>query len=165
MPPQPQTLWTRTLNPLTRDTPVVATSNWKVQHVKDQVCTKWLGPVGSAKDYPVFSKWALYGEVINTTTLCIWIKSILIPILMTIKFITINYKFVCKRDNICIQKTLITKKIQKLWSYSRVVDYCSWKSPPNHQTKLDLTMPIVDMTPYCCLFSICIFEVCNILCR
>ena len=36
---------------------------WNMQHVKSQVCWKWLAPVGSAKDYPVFSKWVVYGEV------------------------------------------------------------------------------------------------------
>lgn len=38
---------------------------WNMQHVKSQVCWKWLAPVGSAKDYPVFSKWVVYGEVQN----------------------------------------------------------------------------------------------------
>ncbi len=36
---------------------------WNAQLVKEQVCQKWLAPVGSAEDYPVFSKWVLYGEV------------------------------------------------------------------------------------------------------
>lgn len=35
----------------------------QMQEVKEQVCNNWLGPVGSARDYPVFSKWVLYGEV------------------------------------------------------------------------------------------------------
>lgn len=33
-----------------------------MHHAKEQMCTEWLGPVGTAADYPVFSKWALYGE-------------------------------------------------------------------------------------------------------
>ncbi|CAK9191692.1 unnamed protein product [Sphagnum troendelagicum] len=37
---------------------------WNAQLVKEQVCQKWLAPVGSAEDYPVFSKWVLYGEVV-----------------------------------------------------------------------------------------------------
>lgn len=36
---------------------------WNMQHMKSQVCWTWLAPVGSAKDYPVFSKWVVYGEV------------------------------------------------------------------------------------------------------
>lgn len=35
-----------------------------VHLAKQQMCTEWLGPVGTASDYPVFSKWALYGEVL-----------------------------------------------------------------------------------------------------
>lgn len=38
---------------------------WNMQQMKSQVCWKWLAPVGSAKDYPVFSKWVVYGEVNN----------------------------------------------------------------------------------------------------
>lgn len=33
-----------------------------VHLAKEQMCTEWLAPVGTAADYPVFSKWALYGE-------------------------------------------------------------------------------------------------------
>ncbi|KAG6549218.1 hypothetical protein Mapa_009204 [Marchantia paleacea] len=36
----------------------------QMQEVKEQVCNNWLGPVGSARDYPVFSKWVLYGEMV-----------------------------------------------------------------------------------------------------
>lgn len=35
-----------------------------MHHAKEQMCTEWLGPVGTAADYPVFSKWALYGELV-----------------------------------------------------------------------------------------------------
>ncbi|KAG0612584.1 hypothetical protein M758_6G039400 [Ceratodon purpureus] len=41
-----------------------APEGWNMQHVKSQVCWKWLAPVGSAKDYPVFSKWVVYGELV-----------------------------------------------------------------------------------------------------
>ncbi|KAH7429398.1 hypothetical protein KP509_09G046200 [Ceratopteris richardii] len=34
-----------------------------MQEAKEQICTTWLGPVGSANDYPFFSKWVLYGEL------------------------------------------------------------------------------------------------------
>ncbi|CAM6089158.1 unnamed protein product [Calypogeia fissa] len=38
---------------------------WPQMHqAKEQVCNNWLGPVGSARDYPVFSKWVLYGEMV-----------------------------------------------------------------------------------------------------
>ncbi|XP_073394214.1 uncharacterized protein [Physcomitrium patens] len=37
---------------------------WNMQHMKSQVCWTWLAPVGSAKDYPVFSKWVVYGELV-----------------------------------------------------------------------------------------------------
>ncbi|EFJ24167.1 hypothetical protein SELMODRAFT_102099 [Selaginella moellendorffii] len=40
-------------------------NNWPPMHeVKEQVCHNWLGPVGSAADYPVFSKWVVYGEMV-----------------------------------------------------------------------------------------------------
>lgn len=42
-----------------------------MKEVKEQVCTKWLGPVGSAKDYPVFSKWVIYGEVCSVPFLLV----------------------------------------------------------------------------------------------
>lgn len=31
---------------------------------KEQVCTSWFAPVGSANDYPLLSKWVIYGEVL-----------------------------------------------------------------------------------------------------
>lgn len=37
-------------------------SRWpQVHELKEQVCSTWLAPVGSASDYPVFSKWVIYG--------------------------------------------------------------------------------------------------------
>lgn len=30
---------------------------------KDQVCSSWFAPVGFASDYPLLSKWVIYGEV------------------------------------------------------------------------------------------------------
>ncbi|KAG0469979.1 hypothetical protein HPP92_016679 [Vanilla planifolia] len=30
---------------------------------KEQVCSSWFAPVGSANDYPFFSKWVIYGEL------------------------------------------------------------------------------------------------------
>ncbi|KAJ7562881.1 hypothetical protein O6H91_03G087600 [Diphasiastrum complanatum] len=36
----------------------------QIHEVKEQICTRWLGPVGSASDYPVFSKWVVYGELV-----------------------------------------------------------------------------------------------------
>jgi hypothetical protein len=53
--------WSRNL--LFEDLP-----NWfagwqNIHQAKELVCTQLLGTVGSAQDYPVFSKWVLYGEV------------------------------------------------------------------------------------------------------
>nr|CAD1830272.1 unnamed protein product [Ananas comosus var. bracteatus] len=31
--------------------------------MKDQICSSWFAPVGSASDYPLFSKWVIYGEL------------------------------------------------------------------------------------------------------
>lgn len=31
---------------------------------KDQVCSSWFAPVGSARDYPLLSKWVIYGELV-----------------------------------------------------------------------------------------------------
>lgn len=30
---------------------------------KEQICSSWFAPVGSASDYPLLSKWAIYEEV------------------------------------------------------------------------------------------------------
>lgn len=34
-----------------------------MHELKDQVCSSWFAPVGSASDYPLLSKWVFYGEV------------------------------------------------------------------------------------------------------
>ncbi|KAL5715226.1 hypothetical protein ACHQM5_017075 [Ranunculus cassubicifolius] len=33
-----------------------------INELKDQVCSSWFAPVGSASDYPLLSKWVIYGE-------------------------------------------------------------------------------------------------------
>ncbi|KAF4352914.1 hypothetical protein G4B88_030165 [Cannabis sativa] len=35
----------------------------RMNELKDQVCSSWFAPVGSAKDYPLLSKWVIYGEL------------------------------------------------------------------------------------------------------
>ncbi|XP_044511107.1 uncharacterized protein LOC123229391 [Mangifera indica] len=35
----------------------------RMNELKDQVCSSWFAPVGSASDYPLLSKWVLYGEL------------------------------------------------------------------------------------------------------
>ncbi|KAK2992303.1 hypothetical protein RJ640_020296 [Escallonia rubra] len=35
----------------------------RVNELKDQVCSSWFAPVGSASDYPLLSKWVIYGEL------------------------------------------------------------------------------------------------------
>ena len=37
----------------------------RMNELKDQVCSSWFAPVGSASDYPLLSKWVIYGEVQN----------------------------------------------------------------------------------------------------
>ncbi|KAJ0081092.1 hypothetical protein Patl1_11243 [Pistacia atlantica] len=32
-----------------------------MNELKDQVCSSWFAPIGSASDYPLLSKWVLYG--------------------------------------------------------------------------------------------------------
>ncbi|XP_072958496.1 uncharacterized protein [Typha angustifolia] len=32
--------------------------------LKDQICSSWFAPVGSANDYPLLSKWVIYGELV-----------------------------------------------------------------------------------------------------
>ncbi|KAG1347649.1 Cobyric acid synthase [Cocos nucifera] len=32
--------------------------------LKDQICSSWFAPVGSASDYPLLSKWVIYGELV-----------------------------------------------------------------------------------------------------
>ncbi|XP_065619513.1 uncharacterized protein LOC136063284 [Quercus suber] len=34
-----------------------------MNELKDQVCSSWFAPVGSASDYPLLSKWVIYGEL------------------------------------------------------------------------------------------------------
>lgn len=36
----------------------------RMNELKDQVCSSWFAPVGSASDYPLLSKWVIYGEVL-----------------------------------------------------------------------------------------------------
>lgn len=35
----------------------------RMHEFKDQICSSWFAPVGSASDYPLLSKWVIYGEV------------------------------------------------------------------------------------------------------
>ncbi|KAL2457463.1 Calcineurin-like metallo-phosphoesterase superfamily protein [Forsythia ovata] len=35
----------------------------RMNEFKDQVCSSWFAPVGSASDYPFLSKWVIYGEL------------------------------------------------------------------------------------------------------
>ncbi|KMT19303.1 hypothetical protein BVRB_1g013090 [Beta vulgaris subsp. vulgaris] len=35
----------------------------QMNELKDQVCSSWFAPVGSASDYPLLSKWVIYGEL------------------------------------------------------------------------------------------------------
>lgn len=35
----------------------------RMHEFKDQICSSWFAPVGSASDYPFFSKWVIYGEI------------------------------------------------------------------------------------------------------
>ncbi|KAF6140471.1 hypothetical protein GIB67_010301 [Kingdonia uniflora] len=34
-----------------------------MNELKDKVCSSWFAPVGSASDYPLLSKWVIYGEL------------------------------------------------------------------------------------------------------
>ncbi|KAJ4801307.1 Calcineurin-like metallo-phosphoesterase superfamily [Rhynchospora pubera] len=36
----------------------------RIHELKDQMCSSWLAPVGSASDYPLLSKWVIYGEIV-----------------------------------------------------------------------------------------------------
>ncbi|ONK76495.1 uncharacterized protein A4U43_C03F28670 [Asparagus officinalis] len=35
----------------------------RIHEWKDQMCSSWFASVGSANDYPFFSKWVIYGEL------------------------------------------------------------------------------------------------------
>ncbi|KAJ4840817.1 hypothetical protein Tsubulata_031615 [Turnera subulata] len=35
----------------------------RMNELKDKVCSSWFAPVGSASDYPLLSKWVIYGEL------------------------------------------------------------------------------------------------------
>lgn len=34
----------------------------RMNQLKDQICSSWFAPVGSASDYPLLAKWVIYGE-------------------------------------------------------------------------------------------------------
>ncbi|XP_057974243.1 uncharacterized protein LOC131162100 isoform X2 [Malania oleifera] len=43
----------------------------RMNELKDQVCSSWFAPVGSGSDYPLLSKWVIYGELAcNGTSGC-----------------------------------------------------------------------------------------------
>lgn len=44
----------------------------RMNEFKDQVCSSWFAPVGSANDYPFLSKWVIYGEVWLSGDAVIW---------------------------------------------------------------------------------------------
>lgn len=70
-----------------------------MQQMKSQVCWKWLAPVGSAKDYPVFSKWVVYGEVNN--------------ILITNVYIIYNNREV-KASNVAFKLEMLLHEIENI---------------------------------------------------
>lgn len=46
----------------------------RMNELKDQVCSSWFAPVGSASDYPLLSKWVIYGEVLLASTISFYAK-------------------------------------------------------------------------------------------
>ncbi|MCL7034104.1 hypothetical protein MKW94_010031, partial [Papaver nudicaule] len=42
---------------------MLLTSLLHMNEWKDQICSSWFAPVGSASDYPLLSKWVIYGEL------------------------------------------------------------------------------------------------------
>ncbi|KAK3126151.1 hypothetical protein QOZ80_7AG0552370 [Eleusine coracana subsp. coracana] len=36
----------------------------RMNELKDQICSSWFAPVGSASDYPLLAKWVIYGELV-----------------------------------------------------------------------------------------------------
>lgn len=42
----------------------------RMNELKNQVCSSWFAPVGSASDYPLLSKWVIYGEVNWSSSSC-----------------------------------------------------------------------------------------------
>lgn len=50
----------------------------RMHELKDQICSSWFAPVGSASDYPFLSKWVIYGEV------CMCLFSILVPVCLSL---------------------------------------------------------------------------------
>lgn len=44
----------------------------RMNELKDQICSSWFAPVGSASDYPLLSKWVIYGEVTLVSLLFIY---------------------------------------------------------------------------------------------
>jgi hypothetical protein len=63
----------------------------RMHKFKEQICSSWFAPVGSASDYPLLSKWAIYGEVsilyllFVFSTLCL-LPKLLLPLFATVIF-------------------------------------------------------------------------------
>lgn len=38
----------------------------QMHEFKDQICSSWFAPVGSSSDYPLLSKWVIYGEIVSS---------------------------------------------------------------------------------------------------
>jgi len=44
----------------------------RMNQLKDEICSSWFAPVGSASDYPILAKWVIYGEVLLASPLFIY---------------------------------------------------------------------------------------------
>ncbi|ONM50937.1 Calcineurin-like metallo-phosphoesterase superfamily protein [Zea mays] len=44
----------------------------RMNQLKDEICSSWFAPVGSASDYPILAKWVIYGEVLPASPLFIY---------------------------------------------------------------------------------------------
>lgn len=70
----------------------------KMHEWKDQICSSWFAPVGSASDYPLFSKWVIYGEVHWT------FSSFLMILCISFSFINFwVYYFCCLFSTVSLQ--------------------------------------------------------------
>uniref|UniRef100_A0A2P2J0K9 Uncharacterized protein MANES_05G171000 n=1 Tax=Rhizophora mucronata TaxID=61149 RepID=A0A2P2J0K9_RHIMU len=52
----------------------------RIYELKEQVCSSWFAPVGSASDYPLLSKWVIYGELGCSGSECVGSSDEISPI-------------------------------------------------------------------------------------
>jgi hypothetical protein len=92
----------------------------RMNELKDQVCSSWFAPVGSASDYPLLSKWVIYGEVQLESTInsidrcCFCFFGPFIFFLYLIYFFFFSFQLACNGS--CAGSSDEISPIYSLWA-------------------------------------------------